>query len=158
MTGEAAYCVIARHTDHGGPPWDFQEDHSDVDPAEPVDWRNWSGDSEKIDAIGFTYDSHLVISTTGNYNVPESPTGTLTGKDEDLIVFTGTTEDDGGTAGTFDLHLDGSEQRLTPESSMEIQAALGSDIVMAFDECPDRADDRLVVVIDADQDVALGGQ
>ncbi len=37
---------------------------------------------------------------------------------------------------TFRSHLDGSEQRLTPERAMEIQAHLGSDIAMAFDECP----------------------
>ena len=36
----------------------------------------------------------------------------------------------------FRSHLDGSLQELTPETSMEIQAALGSDVVMAFDECP----------------------
>ncbi|HJQ67434.1 MAG TPA: tRNA guanosine(34) transglycosylase Tgt [Blastocatellia bacterium] len=35
----------------------------------------------------------------------------------------------------FQSHIDGSRQFLTPEKSMEIQAALGSDIVMAFDEC-----------------------
>jgi queuine tRNA-ribosyltransferase len=37
---------------------------------------------------------------------------------------------------TFRSHIDGSEQRLTPERAMAIQAALGSDIAMAFDECP----------------------
>ena len=36
---------------------------------------------------------------------------------------------------SFISHLDGSPQRLTPESSMEIQKALGADIVLAFDEC-----------------------
>ena len=40
---------------------------------------------------------------------------------------------------TFKSHLDGSKHLLTPERSMEIQRLLGSDIVMAFDECP-RAD------------------
>jgi len=35
----------------------------------------------------------------------------------------------------FQSHIDGSEHMLTPERSMEIQALLGSDIVMAFDEC-----------------------
>lgn len=39
----------------------------------------------------------------------------------------------------FRSHLDGSKYMLTPERSMEIQRLLGSDIVMAFDECP-RAD------------------
>ena len=36
----------------------------------------------------------------------------------------------------FQSHLDGSRHMLTPERSMEIQRLLGSDIVMAFDECP----------------------
>ena len=37
---------------------------------------------------------------------------------------------------TFQSHIDGSSHRFTPEHSMAIQRALGSDIVMAFDECP----------------------
>ena len=37
---------------------------------------------------------------------------------------------------TFRSHIDGSLQRLTPESSMEIQTALGSDVAMVLDECP----------------------
>jgi queuine tRNA-ribosyltransferase len=36
----------------------------------------------------------------------------------------------------FKSHIDGSTHHLTPERSMEIQRLLGSDIVMAFDECP----------------------
>ncbi|MFN2532093.1 MAG: tRNA guanosine(34) transglycosylase Tgt [Pyrinomonadaceae bacterium] len=35
----------------------------------------------------------------------------------------------------FRSHIDGSLQFLSPEISMSVQAALGSDIVMAFDEC-----------------------
>jgi queuine tRNA-ribosyltransferase len=35
----------------------------------------------------------------------------------------------------FQSHIDGSTHFLSPEKSMEIQTALGSDIVMAFDEC-----------------------
>src|SRR2546421_605325 len=35
---------------------------------------------------------------------------------------------------TFTSHIDGSRQRLTPESSIAIQEALGADIVLAFDE------------------------
>ncbi len=37
---------------------------------------------------------------------------------------------------SFQNHLDGSKMLLTPELSMEIQGALGSDIAMLFDECP----------------------
>src|SRR6185295_2232461 len=36
----------------------------------------------------------------------------------------------------FRSHLDGSKQFLSPEISMEVQAAIDSEIVMAFDECP----------------------
>jgi queuine tRNA-ribosyltransferase len=35
----------------------------------------------------------------------------------------------------FRSHLDGSEHFLTPEKSIEIQQALGSDIAMVLDEC-----------------------
>jgi queuine tRNA-ribosyltransferase len=38
---------------------------------------------------------------------------------------------------TFNSHFDGSKHLLTPEKSMEVQHALGSDIVMVLDECPD---------------------
>jgi queuine tRNA-ribosyltransferase len=36
----------------------------------------------------------------------------------------------------FRSPIDGSEHNLTPEQSMTVQAALGSDIAMAFDHCP----------------------
>ncbi len=36
----------------------------------------------------------------------------------------------------FRSHLDGSLHLLTPEKSMEVQGALGSDVAMALDECP----------------------
>ena len=42
---------------------------------------------------------------------------------------------------TFKSHIDGSAHMISPERSMEIQRLLGSDIVMAFDECtPNKAD------------------
>ena len=53
-----------------------------------------------------------------------------------------TVDDDGVT---FASHLDGSPQRLTPERAMEIQALLGSDIAMAFDECPPSDAPRAVI-------------
>jgi queuine tRNA-ribosyltransferase len=36
----------------------------------------------------------------------------------------------------FNNHIDGAKMLLTPELSMEIQSALGSDVAMLFDECP----------------------
>jgi queuine tRNA-ribosyltransferase len=43
---------------------------------------------------------------------------------------------------TFRSHIDGSEHTLTPENVMEIQEALGADIIMAFDECAPYPADR----------------
>ncbi|MBB3032994.1 tRNA guanosine(34) transglycosylase Tgt [Alteriqipengyuania lutimaris] len=53
----------------------------------------------------------------------------------------------------FRSHLDGSKHMLTPERSMEIQRLLGSDIVMAFDECP-RAD-RPLSEIEASMEMSM---
>ncbi len=46
----------------------------------------------------------------------------------------------------FQSHIDGSKHLLTPELSMEVQLALGSDIVMAFDECIPHPAERSYVV------------
>jgi queuine tRNA-ribosyltransferase len=45
--------------------------------------------------------------------------------------------DDDGV--TFTSHVDGSSHRLSPERAMEIQALLGSDVAMAFDQLVDPA-------------------
>ncbi|HRK01714.1 MAG TPA: tRNA guanosine(34) transglycosylase Tgt [Oligoflexia bacterium] len=45
----------------------------------------------------------------------------------------------------FQSHLDGSRHFFTPEHSMAIQRALGSDVVMAFDECPPFTEDKATV-------------
>ena len=37
---------------------------------------------------------------------------------------------------TFQSHIDGETHHLTPERAIEIQLALGSDIMMVLDECP----------------------
>ncbi|MGE9874755.1 tRNA guanosine(34) transglycosylase Tgt [Hornefia butyriciproducens] len=42
----------------------------------------------------------------------------------------------------FQSHIDGSRHILTPEKAVEIQNALGSDIMMAFDECAPYPADR----------------
>ena len=52
---------------------------------------------------------------------------------------------------SFRSHLDGSKHMLSPERSMEIQRLLGSDIVMAFDECPANGVDEA----QAEQSMAL---
>ena len=47
--------------------------------------------------------------------------------------------DDDGV--TFRSHIDGSLHRFTPERVMEIEQALGADIAMVLDECPDPLDE-----------------
>ena len=42
----------------------------------------------------------------------------------------------------FQSYMDGSERFMGPETSMEVQAALGSDIALAFDECTPFHSDR----------------
>jgi queuine tRNA-ribosyltransferase len=44
----------------------------------------------------------------------------------------------------FQSHIDGSRHFVTPELVMEIEHALGADVIMAFDECPPGGADRRV--------------
>lgn len=62
--------------------------------------------------------------------------------DEDVATSHGKLAivDDEGVS--FTSHLNGSLHRFTPERSMEIQHALGADIIFAFDECTSPAADR----------------
>jgi queuine tRNA-ribosyltransferase len=45
----------------------------------------------------------------------------------------------------FQSHIDGSSHHFTPEWVMDLQRALGADVVMAFDECPPGGADRPTV-------------
>jgi queuine tRNA-ribosyltransferase len=45
----------------------------------------------------------------------------------------------------FQSHIDGSRHFFTPETVVDIQRALGADVIMAFDECPPGGADRSVV-------------
>ena len=49
------------------------------------------------------------------------------------------TIDESGVA--FESHLDGRTHLFTPESAIEVQTALGADVIMAFDECSRTNDD-----------------
>jgi queuine tRNA-ribosyltransferase len=43
---------------------------------------------------------------------------------------------------TFRSHLDGARHFLSPEKAIEVEEALGADVIMAFDECPPALADR----------------
>jgi queuine tRNA-ribosyltransferase len=104
-----------------------------------------SGDLEALGAqiiLGNTYHlamrpGHELIAALGGLHRFMSWPGAILTDSGGFQVFSQqgrrTVDDDGVT---FQSHVDGSTQRLTPESAMAIQAALASDIAMAFDECP----------------------
>jgi queuine tRNA-ribosyltransferase len=104
-----------------------------------------SGDLETLDAkiiLGNTYHlalrpgAELVRRLGGLHGFQSWPRAILTdsGGYQIFSLQGRRTLDDDGV--TFQSHLDGSAQRFTPEGTMAIQAALGSDIAMALDECP----------------------
>ncbi len=47
----------------------------------------------------------------------------------------------------FQSHIDGSRHTFTPELVMDVQRALGADVVMAFDECPPGGCDRATAAL-----------
>ncbi|CAN5267433.1 tRNA guanosine(34) transglycosylase Tgt [soil metagenome] len=79
--------------------------------------------AERIDRLGglhaFMGWDRPILTDSGGYQVMSL--SALTKMSEDGVAFAS--------------HIDGSRHMLTPERSMEIQRLLGSDIVMAFDEC-----------------------
>ncbi len=52
---------------------------------------------------------------------------------------------------TFRSHVDGQEWRFTPESAIDVQADLGADVIMAFDECTAKEADEVTARAAADR-------
>lgn len=67
-------------------------------------------------------------ASTGAKTETEEAVGRLAQVDEDGV--------------TFRSHIDGSEHRFTPESSIQVQHNIGADIIFAFDECPSPEADK----------------
>ncbi len=92
-------------------------------------FMNWPGptftDSGgfQVLSLGVGFKKVLAMDTEGR-NVDDV---VAEGKDRLALV-----DDDGVT---FTSHLDGSRHRFTAEVSMQVQRALGADIIFAFDEC-----------------------
>ncbi|HET7060152.1 MAG TPA: tRNA guanosine(34) transglycosylase Tgt [Candidatus Saccharimonadales bacterium] len=90
-------------------------------------FMNWSGptftDSGGFQVLSLGSGFKKVIDMKGQ-DLDESP---LADPKERLVVV----DDDGVT---FYSHLDGSKHRFTPEHSMQVQHAIGADIMFAFDE------------------------
>lgn len=104
--------------------------------------------SERIAALGglhaFMGWERAIITDSGGFQVFSLAFG---GVADEVKGRRGRPPLEGGVLGIgedgvrFRSYIDGSERFLSPERSMEVQARLGSDIALAFDECtPFRAD------------------
>jgi queuine tRNA-ribosyltransferase len=98
---------------------------------------------ERIQGLGGLHEfmrwEHPIITDSGGFQVFSMGYGTVADEIKGRAAHGGErhgktlkiTED--GVA--FRSHIDGSEKFLRPEDSMAVQAALGSDIALVFDEC-----------------------
>ncbi len=98
---------------------------------------------ERIAGLGGLHEfmrwEHPIITDSGGFQVFSMGHGTVADEVKGRAAHGGQRQ--GKTLGItedgvrFRSHIDGSEKFLAPETSMEIQAALGSDIALVFDEC-----------------------
>ena len=79
--------------------WSVYMDGSDV---------GLTTDGEKLDALELLPDGRLLLSTKGNFSVKNAANKTITGRDEDILVFDPTTLGV-NTTGSFAVYLDGSD-------------------------------------------------
>ncbi len=98
--------------------------------------------------LGNTYHLHLrpgeeVVEQMGGlagWNLWQGPTLTDSGGFQVYSLGQGVKIQENGVE--FTSHLDGRREFITPEKSIQIQRALGADIIMAFDECTKEADEK----------------
>src|SRR4051812_1473173 len=98
---------------------------------------------ERIEGLGGLHEfmrwDQSIITDSGGFQVFSMGHGTVADEIKGRASHGG--ERHGKTLGIteegvrFRSHIDGSDKFLAPETSMEIQAALGSDIALVFDEC-----------------------
>ncbi|MCK9536189.1 MAG: tRNA guanosine(34) transglycosylase Tgt [Bacilli bacterium] len=85
----------------------------------------------------WTQPGHLIIKEAGGlHKFMNWPHSILTDSGGFQVFSLAKLRDISEEGVTFRHHKSGEQLYLTPEMSMEIQNALGSDIAMAFDECP----------------------
>jgi len=79
--------------------WSVYMDGSDV---------GLTTDGEKLDALERLPDGRILLSTKGDFSVKDAANQTISGRDEDILVFDPTTLGS-NTTGSFALYLDGSD-------------------------------------------------
>jgi len=100
-------------------------------------FMNWSGplmtDSGgfQVFSLGWAYGKPVgkINKNIQNHKIlPHTVCGSIPDQNQGLVII-----DTEGV--TFRSHLDGSQKRLTPALSIQIQERLGADIIFVFDEC-----------------------
>lgn len=99
-------------------------------------FMNWQGPTMtdsggfQVFSLGAAFGEHVskVAKSGDGKNEKQKPEDGGTGNQSKLAKI-----DEEGV--TFRSHINGSEHRFTPESSMQIQWDLGADMIFAFDEC-----------------------
>lgn len=135
------------HTDHGDIPTPVFMPVGTVGSVKAVHQRELRDDIKAHIILGNTYHLYLrpgtdIIEKAGGlhkFNGWEKPILTDSGG---FQVFSLTSQRKLREEGaTFRSHIDGSKHLFTPEKTVDIQRSLGSDIMMALDECtPGTAD------------------
>ncbi len=64
--------------------------------------------NENLDALEILPDGRLLLSTKGSFSVKDSANNTITGQDEDILLFDPTTLG-ANTTGAFEMYLEGSD-------------------------------------------------
>lgn len=104
-------------------------------------FMNWSGplmtDSGgfQVFSLGAAYGKGISKVVSVKENLVALPASGGLRRDEDFFVPAPSLVKISEDGVSFRSHLDGSSHHITPEKSIEIQHALGADIIFAFDEC-----------------------
>ncbi len=130
------------HTDHGSIPTPIFMPVGTVGSVKAVHQRELKDDIEARIILGNTY--HLYLRPGMDILQKAGGLHAFMGWDRPILTDSGGYQifslsnqrklDEEGAH--FRSHIDGSAHTFTPESVMEIQRQIGSDILMAFDECP----------------------
>ncbi len=129
-------------TDHGTIETPMFMPVGTVGTVKAVEPRELAADIRAQIILGNTYHLYLrpgtdVLETTGGlhrFMQWDGPILTDSGGYQVFSLSNRRTIDEEGV--TFRSHIDGSKHLFTPESVVDIQRAIGSDIMMVLDECP----------------------
>ena len=130
------------HTDHGSIPTPIFMPVGTVGSVKGVHQRELKDDIKAQIILGNTYHLFLrpgmdILQQAGGLHAFMGWDGPILTDSGGYQIFSLSNQRTLNEEGAhFRSHIDGSAHSFTPESVMDIQRQIGSDILMAFDECP----------------------